>query len=84
MTRCGFAAQDPLPWAGAVNVPTLVYQVRDDSLVAPDDVQSMLDAFPTAQKRLHWIDASARRWGRCLEFQRNPKPMLDWLDRHTA
>jgi pimeloyl-ACP methyl ester carboxylesterase len=84
VTGLGFTAQDPLPWAGAVNVPTLVYQVRDDSLVTPDDVQSMFDAFPTAQKRLHWIEASARRWDGYLEFQRNPKPMLDWLDQHTA
>lgn len=82
-TGLGFGQQDPLPWAAAVEVPTFVYQVRDDTLVTPDDVQSLFDALPTEDKRLHWIEGSTRRWDGYLEFQRNPRPMLEWLDSHT-
>ncbi|WP_231641566.1 alpha/beta hydrolase [Nocardia sp. NRRL S-836] len=84
VTGLGFDAQDPVPWAGAVSVPTLIYQVRDDSLVTPHDVRSMYDAMPTKDKHLHWIEGSNRRWDGYLEFQRNPRPMLDWIDRHSA
>lgn len=84
VTGLGFDAQDPVPWAGAVSVPTFIYQVREDSLVTPDDVQSMYDALPTDDKHLHWIEGSWRRWDGYLEFQHNPQPMLDWIARHTA
>ncbi|MFE0439180.1 alpha/beta hydrolase [Streptomyces nigra] len=81
-TGIGFDAQDPVPWAAATNVPTFLYQVRDDILTTPDDVQNMYDAMPATQKRLHWITGTSRRWDGYLEFQRNPQPMLDWYADH--
>ncbi|SCL23099.1 alpha/beta hydrolase [Micromonospora inyonensis] len=84
VTGLGFDAQDPVPWAGAVSVPTFIYQIRDDNLVTPHDVQSMYDAMPTKDKHLHWIEGSKRRWDGYLQFQRNPRPMLDWIIQHTA
>lgn len=83
VTGLGFDQQDPLPWAGAVTVPTFIYQVHDDSLVTPADVQSIFDALPTEDKKLHWIENSQRRWDGYLEFQRNPQPMLDWINQHN-
>lgn len=67
-----------------VRVPTFIYQVHDDGLVTPDDVQSLYDALPTDDKHLHWIPDSRRRWDGYLGFQRNPQPMLDWIAGHTS
>ena len=78
-TGIGFAVQDPLTWAAAMAVPTLTYQVRDDGLTTPDDVQSMFDAMPATQKRLHWVTGTTIRWDGYLEFQRRPEPMLEWF-----
>lgn len=79
-TGIDFTAQDPLPWAAAMTVPTFLYQVRDDSLTAPSDVQKMYNAMPAAQKYLHWIEGTSRRWDGYLEFQRHPDQMLKWFD----
>lgn len=78
-TGIGFSDQDPLPWAANMTVPTFVYQVRDDTLSTPGDVQAMYDAMPTAEKHLHWVTDTNRRWDGYLEFQRNPQPMLEWF-----
>jgi pimeloyl-ACP methyl ester carboxylesterase len=83
-TGLGFAQQDPLPWAAAVTTPSFLYQVRDDSLTRPTDVQAMFDAMPATDKHLHWIDGTRRRWDGYLEFQRHPQAMLDWFDAHAA
>lgn len=71
----------PLKAAAHVNVPTFLYQVRDDVLTQPSDVQSMYDAIPV-EKELFWVENTARRWDGYLEFQRRPEPMLAWFDRH--
>jgi pimeloyl-ACP methyl ester carboxylesterase len=81
-TGIGLDAQDPLPWAASMNAPTLLYQVHDDTLTTPDDVQSMYDAIPAERKQLHWITGTRRRWDGYLEFQRRPQPMLDWFTEH--
>ncbi len=77
-------ATDPRPLAAAVQVPTLIYQVRDDVMTTPDDVQSMYDAIPHEDKQLLWIEDTTARWDGYLEFQRRPAPMLAWFARHLA
>ncbi|MFE7975008.1 alpha/beta hydrolase family protein [Streptomyces shenzhenensis] len=69
----------PIPAAGSVRVPTFLYQVRNDLMTTPDDVQAMFDAIPVEEKRLMWIEDSTARWDGYLEFQRNPAPMLEWF-----
>jgi hypothetical protein len=58
--------------------------VRDDVLTRPDDVQTMFDNIPLADKKLQWIDGSTARWDGYLEFQRRPTPMLEWFAQHMS
>jgi pimeloyl-ACP methyl ester carboxylesterase len=82
--RTSFTLDEMSPVAAmrAVTVPTLIYQVHDDLMTRPDDVQQMYDNIPTADKKLHWIHGSTRRWDGYLEFQKNPGLVLDWFDSH--
>jgi len=78
-TGIGFARRSPQEWAKNVRVPTFLYQVRDDILTDPTDVQTMFDNIPVADKKLQWIEGTTARWDGYLEFQRHPQPMLDWF-----
>ncbi|MDN3060058.1 hypothetical protein PH213_37200 [Streptomyces sp. SRF1] len=72
----------PLRAIGSVQLPTLLYQVRDDVMTRAEDVQSMYDALPVRDKRLLWIEGTTRRWDGYTYFQRNPREILDWLHTH--
>ncbi|GAA2471950.1 alpha/beta hydrolase [Winogradskya humida] len=78
----GIARRVPVEWARHVRVPTFLYQVRDDVLTDPSDVQAMYDAIPLTDKKLQWIEGSTARWDGYVEFQRRPDPMLDWFRSH--
>lgn len=79
-----FDQMSPIPWAKAVSVPTFLYQVRDDLLTAPEDVQGMFDNIPHPDKELHWIEGTSSRWDGYLHFQREPAQMLDWFHSHMV
>jgi hypothetical protein len=81
-TSIGFARRAPREWARNVRVPAFLYQVHDDVLTEPADVQAMFDNIPVADKKLQWIHGTTRRWDGYLEFQRRPEPMLEWFARH--
>lgn len=81
-TSVGFARRAPQEWARNVRVPTFLYQVHDDVLTEPGDVQTMFDNIPVPDKKLQWIGGTTRRWDGYLEFQRRPEPMLDWFAAH--
>jgi len=81
-TSISFARRVPQEWARNVRVPTLLYQVHDDVLTEPRDVQAMFDNIPVADKELQWIHGTTGRWDGYLEFQRRPEPMLDWFAKH--
>ena len=83
-TSIGFAPRAPREWAKSVRVPTFLYQVHDDVLTYPSDVQTMFDNIPMADKRLLWIKNTTARWDGYLEFQRRPEPMLEWFQTHMA
>lgn len=68
-------------YAAAVNIPTLLLQVRNDVLTSPADVQAMFDAMPAEHKDLIWIDGTTRRFDGYNYLPKNPKPMLDWFQR---
>jgi uncharacterized protein len=83
-TSIDFESRDTREWAKHVNVPTFLYQVRDDVLTRPDDVQAMYDNIPLDDKQLRWILDSTRRWDGYLEFQRRPEAMLAWFEQHWS
>ena len=83
-TSMGFKERQPQEWARNVMVPTFLYQVRDDVLTEPSDVQTIFDNVPVADKKLQWIEGSTRRWDGYLEFQRRPAPMLEWFDTYLG
>lgn len=72
---------DMPPYAKAVDIPTLLLQVRDDVLTTPADVQAIFDAMPAEQKDLIWIEGTTRRFDGYNYLSNNPKPMLDWFER---
>jgi len=57
-TSVGLEERVPQEWAKSVSVPTLLYQVRADSLTHPSDVQAMFDNIPVADKRLFRIEGT--------------------------
>ena len=81
-TSISFTRRVPQKWARNVRVPTFLYQVRDDVLTHPSDVQAMFDNIPVADKQLQWIHGTTRRWDGHLAFQRRPEPMLGWFAKH--
>ena len=83
-TSIAFTRRAPREWARNVRVPTFLYQVRDDVLTEPADVQAMFDNIPVADKKLAWIQGTTRRWDGYLEFQRHPEPMLEWFAQHMS
>jgi uncharacterized protein len=81
-TSIGFARRAPREWARNVRIPTFLYQVHDDVLTEPGDVQTMFDNIPVPDKKLQWVGGTTRRWDGYLEFQRHPEPMLGWFATH--
>ena len=82
--KTSFAIDDlsPAPSAKSDRIPTLLYQVRDDSMTRPVDVQTIYDNIPIAAKQLFWIEGSTRRWDGYTYFQKDPSLMLDWFARY--
>ena len=83
-TGIGFGPRSPRDWARNVCVSAFLYQVRDDVLTEPSDVQTMFDNMPVSDKQLQWIEGTTARWDGYLEFQRRPEPMLEWFDKHMS
>lgn len=84
VTSFNLADLSPLEAAKHVMVPTLVYQVHDDVMTHPRDVQEIFDNIPVAEKKLFWIQGSTRRWDGYLYFQREPAQILDWFTTYMA
>lgn len=68
-------------YAKAVDIPTLLVQVRNDVLTTPKDVQAIFDAMPAEAKELLWIEGTHRRFDGYNYLPKNPKVMLDWFQR---
>jgi uncharacterized protein len=63
-------------------IPSYIYQVRDDAMTRPSDVQRIFDKIPIKDKELFWIEGSTRRWDGYAYFAKSPDQILDWLNRH--
>ena len=83
-TSIGLERRIPQEWAKNVRLPTFLYQVRNDPLTDPSDVQTMYDNIPVAEKKLQWIEDTTARWDGYLEFQRRLQPMLDWFAQYMS
>jgi pimeloyl-ACP methyl ester carboxylesterase len=83
-TSVGFAQRNVREWAKSVRVPTFLYQVREDILTHPGDVQATFDNIPLAEKKLQWIEGTTARFDGYLEFQRRPEPMLEWFAKYMS
>lgn len=81
-TSIGFERRNQQEWAKSVCIPTFLYQVRDDVLTKPGDVQATFDNIPVADKKLFWIEGTTRRWDGYTYFQREPAQILEWFAAH--
>ncbi len=73
----------PQPYAPDVKVPTFHAQLRRDHLINTSDTQEIFDALGAAEKALFWIEGSDQRFYAYNYFGHvDPKPLLDWFDRH--
>jgi len=79
-----FALEDlsPARAAHGVTIPTLLYQVREDIMTDPNDVQTIFDAIGSRQKDLFWIEGTTRRWDGYTHFAKEPERIVAWFDAH--
>jgi hypothetical protein len=82
LTGCSLSEGSPVAWAPAVRMPTLTYGVREDALVAPEDLEAVYAAIGAEEKSLFWIEGTRARWDGYLYFQRHPEKILSWLADH--
>ena len=75
------ADSSPIVDAAAVNIPTLVCQVKDDSFTYADDVQQIYDAIPASKKSLDWIEGTKQRFRGYTYHAEHPQEMIDWYQR---
>lgn len=82
--RTGYRLADvwPMEYAKAVNIPTLVAQVRNDFLTKPSNVQEIYDTISAKDKKLFWIEGTDQRFQGYNYFGKNPEVMLDWFNSH--
>ncbi len=82
--RTGFhlSEQSPIEYAKSIHMPTLVAQVHHDSMTRPEDVQSIYDAIPVEDKKLHWIEGTTRRFDGYNYFGEHPEIPIDWFNSH--
>lgn len=66
-----------------MTVPTLVTQGHEDTMTRPQDVQDIYDAIPAAERRLHWIEATERRFDYNF-FGVHPEVPIEWFDKHVS
>lgn len=65
-------------------MPTLVAQVHDDTMTRPEDVQAIYDALPVADKDLHWITGTDRRFDGYNYFGTHPEIPINWFNKHLT
>lgn len=81
----GYRIEDSSPIRDAVhvNIPTFVVQVKDDAFTFSEDVLSVYNALPIAEKDLFWIEGTTQRFHGYTYFSENPERMLNWYDHYS-
>ena len=69
----------PVDVAKNAVLPVYLYQVHDDTMTSPEDVQTIFDSIPVSDKEVFWIRGETRRWDGYTYFQRHPQQILEWL-----
>ena len=82
VTSFGIDDLSPEEAAKSVQVPSFIYQVRDDLMTYPEDVQAIFDNIQAAEKELYWIEGTTRRWDGYTYFARHPQQMLKWFEHY--
>lgn len=82
VTSFGIKEMAVVPIMKAVKTPTLIYQVKDDVLTEPQNVQSIYDAIEIEEKKLIWVEGTTSRWKGYTYFQENPKEILQWFAKY--
>ena len=81
-TSFDFEQLSPVRAAKYVKIPSLIYQVYDDSMTKPADVQTIFANIGSLDKELYWIRDTTRRWDGYNYFSKDPTKMLAWFDRY--
>lgn len=81
-TSFDFQQLSPVHAAKGVTIPAFIYQVHDDSMTKPIDVQTIFDNIPVEDKELFWIRGTTRRWDGYNYFSKDPTKMVAWFDRY--
>lgn len=77
--------ETPLPYAGHVQVPTLMAQVRRDFLIhAERDGHAIFDALGAEQKELLCIEESSQRFYAYNHLGQHPERLVGWFDQHMG
>lgn len=84
VTSFGLDDLSPREAARSVEIPTLLYQVRDDVMTSPEDVAEMFRNLGTSQKAIFWIDGTTRRWDGYTYFARRPARILEWFETYMT
>lgn len=66
----------------AVKIPTLLVQVHDDWRTTPKSIEDIYEKLGTDDKKLLWIENEDERLQGYNYFAKQPKEMIEWLDRH--
>lgn len=82
----GFRLEEmtPTPYAGAVQVPTLMSQLERDWLIDRGDMEELYEALGSSEKELFWIEGSDQRFSGYNYFGQHPERLVGWFDKHMA
>ena len=84
VTSFGLDDLTPIPAAADVHLPTFLYQVHDDVMTVPADVEAIFENIGTSRKELFWIEGTKRRWDGYTYFTRHPEKMLAWFNHYMG
>ncbi|MEN7550469.1 alpha/beta hydrolase [Rapidithrix thailandica] len=75
---------DPKLFAGAVKMPLLMVQVKEDAWTKnPEDAQNTFDSIASEDKELFWIEGTSHRFRDGYNhFGRNPELVLGFFDKY--
>lgn len=68
--------------APAVNVPTMLVQVRKDFRTTNTDIEAVFEAFGTNDKQMVWIDDQVERLEAYNHFTRHPGDLVEFLNKY--
>lgn len=68
----------------AVNIPTLMLQVRNDMVSRESDIRELYEELPVEDKDIIWIEDTPWRFHGYTYFSEHPEEMIEWYDAHNS